>query len=122
MASAGAFTFRVLVGMLNAPAHVRSVPIAECILGTSCTDIEIAPQEVVPEDDDREFFVTAWCIHPRLVLDEKILAILEPLFLDMHEDMMELPALRCWASLSPTLEAYIPLARWGSSNRCGLPR
>lgn len=94
MASAGAFTFRVLVRMKNIPAHARSVAITERILGTSCADVEIAPPAVVPIDDDRECFVAAWCIHPRLVPDEKIMAILEPVFLAEHEDLMELPALR----------------------------
>lgn len=52
------------------------------------------PPAVVPEDDDREFFVAAWCIHPRLVPDEKVITIPEPVFLGDHEDMTELPALR----------------------------
>lgn len=53
MASAGAFTFRVLVEMQNILPHARSVAIAERILGSSCVGVEIAPSEVVPEDDDR---------------------------------------------------------------------
>jgi hypothetical protein len=59
MASARAFTFRVLVGMKNVPAHAQSVSITERILGTSCVSVEIAPPEVVPEDDDHELFVAA---------------------------------------------------------------
>lgn len=94
IASAGAFTFKVLVRLKNVPAHARSVSIAEHILGTSCASIEIAPLEVIPEDDDHKLFVAAWCIHPRLVPDERIMAILEPLFLGALEDMTELPALR----------------------------
>lgn len=94
MASAGAFTFKVLVGMRNVPADARSVSIAERILGASCASIEIALPEVVPEEDDHELFVTAWCIHPRLVPDEKIMSIPEPLLPEALEDMTELPALR----------------------------
>jgi hypothetical protein len=93
MASAGAFTFCVLVAMSNVPAHARCASVAGRVLGTSCAAVEIAPQEVVPEDDDR-LFVTAWCIHLSLVPDEKILAIPEPRLLEVREDMPELPALR----------------------------
>jgi hypothetical protein len=94
MASAGTFTFRVLVGMKNVPAHARSASIAERILGTSCASVEIAPPEIVPEDDDHKLFVAAWCIHLKLVLDEKIMAIPEPLVPEALVDMTELPALR----------------------------
>jgi len=94
MASSEAFTVRVLVGMKNVPAHVRSVSIAARILGMSCAGVEIAPPEVVPEDDDHELFVAAWCIHPKLVPNEKIMAIPEPVFLGEHEGMTEPPALR----------------------------
>lgn len=29
-------------------------------------------------DDEREFFVATWCLHPRFIPDEKILFILKP--------------------------------------------
>lgn len=31
----------------------------------------------VPNDDDREFFVTAWCWHPRFIQHEQIIFISE---------------------------------------------
>lgn len=94
MALARAFTFRVLVGMKNVPTHARSVSIAERIMETSCASVEITPLEVVPDDDDHELFVAAWCIHPKLVPYKKIMAIPEPLVPEALVDMTELPALR----------------------------
>lgn len=73
MASAGAFTFWVLMGMTHVPAHARSVLVAERILGSSYARIELAPSSVVVEDDDRELFVAAGCVHPSLVPDMKII-------------------------------------------------
>lgn len=60
------------------PLHARSVAIAQAILGRGCAQIKIAPTETAPEDDDREFFVAAWCLHPRFVPEEKIIFIPEP--------------------------------------------
>ncbi|CAD6262680.1 unnamed protein product [Miscanthus lutarioriparius] len=34
--------------------------------------------DVAPPDDDREFFVAAWCLHPRFIPDEKIIFIPKP--------------------------------------------
>lgn len=36
-------------------------------------------------DDDHEFFVVAWCLHPRFIPDEKIVFILEPRILSPIE-------------------------------------
>lgn len=66
------------------------------ILGNACANIELAPQEVTPQDDDREFFVAAWCLDPRFILDVKMIFILEPnvrspgnaLFLEADESAM----------------------------------
>jgi hypothetical protein len=41
--------------------------------------VQIAnPAAVNDPDDERELFVATWCAHPNLILDERILAILEP--------------------------------------------
>jgi hypothetical protein len=40
--------------------------------------VQIAnPAAVNDPDDERELFVATWCAHPNLILDERILAILE---------------------------------------------
>jgi hypothetical protein len=105
MGSAGAFRFRVLVGLKGIPSHARSKDTAQIILGSSCTNVEIAnPEAVADQEDERELFVAAWCAHPDLVPDEKIMAVPEPevehdggppLFLRPHEIIHdEVPALR----------------------------
>ena len=78
LASAGSFHFRVLVGMRRVPLHARSVAVAQTILGSACARVVLAPPDVAPADDDREFFVAAWCLHPRFIPDEKIIFIPEP--------------------------------------------
>jgi len=78
-ASAGAFHYRVLVGMKGVPAHARSVETPQIILSSSCANVEIANPEAVPDpDDEREIFVAGWCAHPDLVPDQKLIAIPEP--------------------------------------------
>jgi len=47
-------------------------------MGRGCAQIVPAPPEVVPVHDDREFFVAAWCLHPRLISDEESIFIPEP--------------------------------------------
>lgn len=64
--------------MRRVPLHARSMEVAQTILGTACAHLEIAPPGIAPEDDDREFFVVAWCLHPQFVPDEKIIFIPEP--------------------------------------------
>lgn len=59
------------------PAHTWDVSTAERILGSSCARLEEAPETVV-RDDLREYFVVAWCIHPRFIPREIIIAIPEP--------------------------------------------
>jgi len=44
----------------------------------ACANIELAPPDVTPAEDDREFFVATSCLHPRFIPDEKIIFILEP--------------------------------------------
>jgi hypothetical protein len=78
MASASFFRYRVLVGMTRVPLHARSLSVAQRILGRACARIELAPPESIPEDDDREFFVAAWCMDPSFVPEEEIIFIPEP--------------------------------------------
>ena len=105
MASAGAFRFRVLVGMKGIPCHARSLEVAQLILASACAEVQLAGEvHVADPDDDREIFAAAWCVHPDLIPDEKILAIPEraeehdggpPLFLRPEELIhAEVPALR----------------------------
>lgn len=103
LASAGAMRHKVLIAMKGMPAHTWDVSTAERILCSSCARLEEAPQTVA-RDDLREYFVAAWCIHPRFIPQQKIIAIPEPevpvvveapLYLRAHEMVRsELPALR----------------------------
>ena len=78
MASAGAFIFCVLVGMKGIPCHARSLEVVQLILGSACAEVQLAGEGHVSDpDDDREIFAAAWCVHPDLIPDEKILAIPE---------------------------------------------
>lgn len=77
-ASSTFLRYCILVGMTRVPLHARSAAVAQTILGRACARIEIAPPEAVPVDDDREFFVSAWCMDPRFVPDEQIIFIHEP--------------------------------------------
>jgi hypothetical protein len=78
MVTAGSFHYRVVIGMRRVPLHARSMAVAQIILGRACAQIELAPPEVCPENDDSEFFVAAWCKHPSFIDDEKIIFIPEP--------------------------------------------
>jgi len=87
--------------MRRVPLHARSTTVAQTILGSACARVELAPPEVTPEDDDREFFVAAWCLHPRFIPEEKIIFIPEPMVregpLRLRADELiqeELPRLR----------------------------
>jgi hypothetical protein len=105
MGSAGAFRFRVLVGMKGIPSHARSKETAQAILGPSCTNVDIANNEALTDPNDEcVLFVAAWCAHPDLIHDEMIITVLEPeeehdgdppLYLLSHEIIHnEVPALR----------------------------
>lgn len=78
MASAGSFRFWVLVAMERVPLHARSAAVTQTILGRACARVEPAPPESIPIDDDREFFVAAWCMDPRFVPEEEVIFIPEP--------------------------------------------
>ncbi|XP_066337435.1 uncharacterized protein [Miscanthus floridulus] len=105
MGSPGAFRFRVLVGLKGIPSHARSKDTAQTILGSSCTNVDIANLvALVDPDDECELFVAAWCAHPDLIPDEKIMAVPKPeeehdgsspLYLRPHEIIHdEVPVLR----------------------------
>ena len=79
MGSAGAFRYRVLVGMKGIPSHARSSELAQTILGSAGAKVEIAnPEALADPDDERELFMASWCAHPDLVPDEIIMAVPEP--------------------------------------------
>lgn len=103
LASAASFHFRVLLGMRRLPLHARSLAMAQSILGTACAHLELAPPDVTPPDDDREFFVAGWCLDPRIIPEEETIFIPEPnvrilgdaLYLDADEIVLnKLPGLR----------------------------
>jgi hypothetical protein len=87
IASAGAFRYKVLLGLRGLPAHTWA--------GTPTRRAR---------EDLRKYFVAAWCIHPRFIPQQKIIAIPEsevpfvvepPLYLREYELIRsELPALR----------------------------
>jgi hypothetical protein len=64
--------------MRRVPLHAQNASTAQTILGPACADVDVVQPSDVPADDDREFFVAAWCLHPRFILDEKIIFIPEP--------------------------------------------
>ncbi|CAD6268541.1 unnamed protein product [Miscanthus lutarioriparius] len=78
-AMVGAFTYKVLVGIKGVPAHALSEDVAAHLLGSSCTQVEIATADAdgVDDDDARELFVAARCLHPLLVPEQKLLVIPE---------------------------------------------
>lgn len=83
MASAGSFRFKVLVAMWRLPLHARRAAVAQA-----------RPRDI-PDDDDREFFVMAWCWHPRFIPDEQITFIPELRIPGACEALRsELPGLR----------------------------
>lgn len=109
-ASGGSFSYKVLVGIKGIPAHARSQAVAAQLLGSSCAQVELATADAegVDDDDARELFVAAWCLHPLLVPEQKLLVIPEPLephdpgILFLREDEIihsELPILHYLAQM-----------------------
>lgn len=95
MASTGSLRFRVLVGMTRVPLHARNTAVAQMILGPSCAEVEVTRPRDVPEDDDREFFVTAWCFHLSFIQGEQVIFIPEPTVPGMvYDECLALPSLR----------------------------
>ena len=124
-ATAAAFTYRVLVGIKGVPAHALSAEVAQQLLGSSCAQVELASSDAdgVDEDDARELFVAAWCLHPLLVIPEPR----EPhdpgiLFLREHEIIhAELPILHYLARMR-VVEYQDWDASSSSSDDDGFPR
>jgi hypothetical protein len=50
------------------------VAAAQVLLGSSCAGVQLAGADAagIDEDDDREYFVAAWCVHSDLIPDDKI--------------------------------------------------
>lgn len=83
------------MGMRRIPLHVRSAATAQIILVPCCANITVVWPEDVPEDDDSEFFVTAWFWHPRYIQHEQIIFVPEPSYPGANEAAWtELPGLR----------------------------
>lgn len=95
MASGGSFRFLVLVGMTRVPLHARNVPTAQAILGPTCAKVDVVRPSDILEDDDHEFFIVAWCLHPRFIPGEVVIFIPEPRVNNPVEaSSEELPGLR----------------------------
>ena len=58
LGSAGAFRYRVLVGMKSTPSHARSAATAQAILGSSGAKVDIANPDALAE-----LFMAVWCAH-----------------------------------------------------------
>jgi len=86
--------FRVLVGMRRVPLYTRNASTTQTILGPTCADIDVVRPSDDPADDDREFFITAWCMHPWFIPDEQIVFIPEPrIHNPIEATLVELPGL-----------------------------
>jgi hypothetical protein len=77
-AVAGAFQFRVVLALRNMPAHARDPETAQRVLGRCCAHVETTDLRDRPPEDDREYFVSAWCWHPQLIQPQQLLFIPEP--------------------------------------------
>jgi hypothetical protein len=72
------FKFKVIVAIARLPLHARNLEVAQTILGPSCANLSFTEFRDTPMIDDREFFVSAWCWHPRLIHEEQIIFIPDP--------------------------------------------
>ena len=79
LAAAGLFRYRAVLALSRVPLHARNLEVAQVVLGPACADIQTTPIWDRPEDDDREFFVVAWCWHPSFIPLERLIFIPEPL-------------------------------------------
>ncbi|EER88477.2 hypothetical protein SORBI_3010G159300 [Sorghum bicolor] len=73
------FSLRVVVALRGLPAHARKVAVAQLRLGTCCCEVQVSNVRDRSIDDDREFFVQAWCKDPSLILPVDSIFIPEPL-------------------------------------------
>lgn len=55
------------------------------ILGPACAEVEVVHPTDVPDDDDREFFIMAWCADSWFILYQHVLFIPEPRILSPEE-------------------------------------
>jgi len=95
LACAGSFRFRVVLAVSRLPLHARNTSVVQSILGSCCSNIELTHTRDAPVDDDREFFVIAWCWHPNLIEREKVIFISEPRLPGVAaEERMAEPGLR----------------------------
>jgi hypothetical protein len=78
LAHHGSFKFRVLLALSRVPLHARSTELAQHVLGPACANIEESQLRDREDDDDREYFITAWCKHPAFVVDRNLVFIPEP--------------------------------------------
>lgn len=65
------------------------------VLGRACAEIEPSDLGDVPAEDDREFFVSAWCWHPSFINDEYLIFLSEA-HLPLHANAASLPGLWYW--------------------------
>jgi hypothetical protein len=72
------FKFKVFVAIARLPLHARNLEVTQTILGPSCANLSFTEFRDTPLIDDREFFVSAWCWHPRLIHEEQIIFIPDP--------------------------------------------
>jgi len=70
LASAGFFCFHVLVALAKVPLHTRNATITQIVLGPACIEVELTRLKDMPDDDDWEFFMLAWCWHPSFIKAE----------------------------------------------------
>ena len=74
----GRFRFKVVVALSGVPLHARNLDVAQRILGSACGKLEFSSFRDRPDIDDREFFVSACCWHPRFIHAEQVICIPEP--------------------------------------------
>nr|AWA45122.1 UPI0001A88450 related cluster [Saccharum spontaneum] len=80
MASVGAMRFKVLLGLKGLLVHTWS------------TDTVVEAPQTVPREDLREYFVTAWCIHPMFIPSRRSSRCMLPFVVAPIQ--FELPTLR----------------------------
>ena len=67
-----------MLALRNIPAHARNTETAQTVLGRCCTEVELTDLRDGLKEDDREFFVTAWCSNIDHIEPQKLVFIPEP--------------------------------------------
>jgi hypothetical protein len=80
--------------MSRVPLHLRNTTMAQVVLGPSCCDVQLSQFRDILDDDDREFFVQAWCWHPSFIERQKLIFVLEPPVLGVYVEPTSAPGLR----------------------------